>query len=133
MKLYKNIACVMLLISIAFTGCTKFGVAESEISSFEVQNDRQLSISAIIKDAGGCDYFIEQGFCYSLFKEPALTDVYSTVVTVAENSDSLSFSADITLPLVDTAYYVRAYVKNSAGLSYSNQVKVSTKPQNNNE
>ena len=37
-----------------------------------------------------------------------------------------SFSAVFTLPLTDTAYYVRAYVKNSAGLSYSPVVKIPT-------
>ena len=108
-----------------FVGCTKFGTAVSTITSTEYEN-KQLKVTALVTDNGGCDYYMEQGFCYSLFCPPNLNDIYTTQVKVCNHSEVDTFSATFTLPLVDTAYYVCAYVKNSAGLSYSNAVKVST-------
>ena len=106
-------------------GCTKFGTAVSTITSTEYEN-KQLTVNALITDDGGCDYYMEQGFCYSLFCPPNLQDIYTTQVKVCNYSEVDTFSATFTLPLADTAYYVCAYVKNSAGLSYSNAVKVPT-------
>ena len=108
-------------------GCTKYGTAVSTISDYSYKN-KQLTVNALITDDGGCDYYMEQGFCYSLFTPPDMNDIYTTVVTVSNYSEVDTFSATFTLPLPDTAYYVRSYVKNSAGLSYSNVVKVSTNP-----
>lgn len=125
---------VCLTILLLLSGCSKFGTAVSEITSAEYERGT-AHVEATINDDGGCKYYIERGFCYSLFKEPSLTDVFSTTKIVDKDapSDSLTFSADLPLPLADSAYYIRAFVKNSAGLSYSNQVRVSTKMQNNNE
>ena len=108
-------------------GCTKYGTAVSQISSY-TYNNKQLTINALIVDNGGCDYYMEQGFCYRLDTFPSLNDVFSTQVKVNGYSEVDTFSATFTLPLADTAYYVCAYVKNSAGLSYSNVQKVSTNP-----
>ena len=113
--------CAMMM----FVGCTKFGTAVSTITSTEYEN-KQLKVSALITDDGGCDYYMEQGFCYSLFCPPDLNDIYTTQVKVNNHSQVDTFSATFTLPLVDTAYYVCAYVKNSAGLSLSEVVKVPT-------
>ena len=106
-------------------GCTRYGTAVSTITSTEYEN-KQLTVTALVTDNGGCDYYMEQGFCYSLFTPPDMNDIYTTQVKVCNYSEVDTFSATFTLPLVDTAYYVRAYVKNSAGLSYSPVVKVST-------
>ena len=95
--------------AILLAGCTKYGTAVSTITDYSYAN-KQLTVNALVTDDGGCDYYMEQGFCYSLFCPPNLTDI------------------TFTLPLADTAYYVCAYVKNSAGLSYSDAVKVSTNP-----
>ena len=95
------------------------------ITSADYEN-KQLTVSALITDDGGCDYYVEQGFCYSMFCPLSLNDIYTTQVEVARHSEVDIFSATFTLPMVDTAYYVCAYVKNSAGLSYSPVVKVST-------
>jgi len=109
------------------TGCTRYGTAVSTIDSFSYAN-KQLTVKAIVTDNGGCDYYMEQGFCYSFFCPPNLQDIYTTQVKVNGYSEIDSFSATFTLPLADTAYYVCSYVKNSAGLSYSNAVRVSTNP-----
>jgi hypothetical protein len=127
MKRVKRLTVLCGCALILLAGCTKYGTAVSTITATDYEN-KQLKVSAVITDDGGCDYYMEQGFCYSLFCPPSLTDVTSTQVKVGNYSEADTFSATFTLPLVDTAYYVCAYVKNSAGLSYSNAVRVSTNP-----
>ena len=113
--------------AILLAGCTKYGTAVSTITDYSYAN-KQLTVNALVTDDGGCDYYMEQGFCYSLFCPPNITDIYTTLVKVNNYSEIDTFAATFTLPLADTAYYVCAYVKNSAGLSYSDAVKVSTNP-----
>lgn len=125
MKHLKGITVLCFCAAILLVGCTKYGTAVSTISNYTYDN-KQLNVSALITDDGGCDYYMEQGFCYSLFLPPNMNDIYTTQVKVCNNSEVDTFSASFTLPLVDTAYYVCAYVKNSAGLSYSKVVRVST-------
>jgi len=127
MKYLKKFMILCFCAAFLVTGCTKYGTAVSTITSTEYDN-KQLNVSALITDDGGCDYYMEQGFCYSLFLPPNMNDIYTTLVKVGNYSEVDTFSATFTLPLVDTFYYVSAYVKNSAGLSYSNVVKVSTYP-----
>lgn len=125
MKQLKRLTALCFCAVMLLAGCTKFGTAVSVITDTNYEN-KQLTVSALITDDGGCDYYMEQGFCYSMFCPPSLTDIYTTQVEVARHSEVDTFSATFTLPMVDTAYYVCAYVKNSAGLSYSPAVKVST-------
>ena len=125
MKQLKRLTALCFCAVMLLAGCTKFGTAVSVITDTNYEN-KQLTVSALITDDGGCDYYMEQGFCYSMFCPPNLTDIYTTQVEVARHSEVDTFSATFTLPMVDTAYYVCAYVKNSAGLSYSPAVKVST-------
>ncbi len=110
------------------TGCTKFGTAVSEINTYNYK-DKQLAVTAIITDNGGCDYYMEQGFCFRQDTFPNLNDVFTTQVIVNTHSEADTFTAKFSLPIEDTTYYVCAYVKNSAGLSYSNVKKVSTNPE----
>ena len=50
-----------------------------------------------------------------------------TVTAMVTDNGGCDYYMDtFTLPMVDTAYYVCAYVKNSAGLSYSPPVRVPT-------
>ena len=127
MRHLKMITALCLCAVALLAGCTKYGTAVSTITPVKYEN-KQLTVTALVNDNGGCDYYMEQGFCYSLFSPPTLTDVTSTQVKVCNYSEVDTFSATFTLPLVDTAYYVCAYVKNSAGLSYSNIIRVSTNP-----
>ena len=128
MKHLKRLTVFCLCAMTSLVGCTKFGTAVSEISSYNYKN-KQLTVNAIITDNGGCDYYMEQGFCYRLDTFPNLNDVFSTQIKVNTHSEVDTFSATFTLPLADTTYFVCAYVKNSAGLSYSNVKKVSTNPE----
>jgi len=127
MKQLKRLTALCFCAVALLSGCTKFGTAVSEITATEYEN-KMLTVTAMVTDNGGCDYYMEQGFCYSLFCPPNLTDIYTTEVNVGHTipADSTVFSATFTLPMVDTAYYVCAYVKNSAGLSYSPPVRVPT-------
>lgn len=128
MKKIKGLLVLCVSAMVLLTGCVKFGTAVSEISTYSYK-DRQLTVNALVTDNGGCDYYMEQGFCYRLDTFPSLNDVFSTQVKVNTRSEVDTFSATFTLPLVDTTYYVCAYVKNSAGLSYSNVKKISTNPE----
>ena len=123
MKQLKRLTTLCFCAAVLLAGCTRYGTAVSTITSTEYEN-KQLKVTALVTDNGGCDYYMEQGFCYSLFSPPSLTDIYTTQVKVNGYSEIDSFSATFTLPLVDTTYYVRAYVKNSAGLSYSPVVEI---------
>ena len=127
MKQLKRLTALCFCAVALLSGCTKFGTAVSEITATEYEN-KMLTVTAMVTDNGGCDYYMEQGFCYSLFCPPTPTDIYTTEVNVGHTipADSTVFSATFTLPMVDTAYYVCAYVKNSAGLSYSPPVRVPT-------
>lgn len=125
MKQLKRLMTLCFCAAVLLAACTRYGTAVSTITSTEYEN-KQLKVSALVSDNGGCDFYMEQGFCYSLFSPPSLTDIYTTQVKVNGYSEVDSFSAVFTLPLTDTAYYVRAYVKNSAGLSYSPVVKIPT-------
>ena len=128
MKKIKGLLVLCVSAMVLLTGCVKFGTAVSEISSYSYK-DRQLTVNALVTDNGGCDYYMEQGFCYRLDTFPSLNDVFSTQVKVNTRSEADTFSATFTLPLVDTTYFVCAYVKNSAGLSYSNVKRISTHPE----
>ena len=128
MKRIKRLVALCFCVVILFTGCTKFGTAVSEISSYSYK-DKQLTISAVITDNGGCDYYMEQGFCYRQDTFPNLNDVFTKQVIVNTHSEADTFSATFSLPEVDTTYFVCSYVKNSAGLSYSNVKKISTNPE----
>ena len=125
MKQLKRLTALCFCAVALLSGCTKFGTAVSEITATEYEN-KMLTVTAMVTDNGG--YYMEQGFCYSLFCPPNLNDIYTTEVNVGHTipADSTVFSATFTLPMVDTAYYVCAYVKNSAGLSYSPPVRVPT-------
>jgi len=52
--------------------------------------------------------------------------VYTTVVTLNNSCYDEQFEWTYDLPMVDTVYYVCAYVKTNAGISYSEIDSVST-------
>ena len=128
MRHLNKIATLCFCAALLLASCTKFGTAVSTITYSFDKGTKQLTVNAQITDNGGCHYYMEQGFCYSLFTPPDMNDIFTAQVKVNGYSEVDTFSTTFTLPLADTAYYVRAYVKNSAGLSYSDVVKVSTNP-----
>ena len=63
----------------------------------------------------------ELGFCYSLTTEPTISD---TKINVGTNPDN--FTATIEGLSLTTNYYIRAYAINPKGVSYGNEVFVTT-------
>ena len=129
MKKIKRLLVLCVSAMVLLTGCVKFGTAVSEIIKPYTYKDKQLSVSAVVTDDGGCDYYMEQGFCFRQDTFPNLNDVFTKQVIVNTHSEADTFSATFTLPIADSSYWVCAYVKNSAGLSYSKAEKVSTHPE----
>ena len=125
MKQTNRLALLCFCAAVMLAGCTRYGTAITEIKSYNYK-DNQLTVTAEVTDNGGCQYYVEQGFCYRQDTFPFLNDVFTTQVKVNDYSENAVFSSTFSLPIADTTYYVRAYVKNNAGLSYSDVVKVST-------
>ena len=133
MKRIKRLTALCFCAVIILTGCTKFGTAVVSINedyTYDSANN-EVTVTAIITNDGGCSYYREQGFCFRQDTFPKLNDVFSDTVRVFDNYDPLTltdtFSKTFMLPLVDTTYWVCAYVKNNAGVSYSKAIQVSTK------
>lgn len=111
--------------ALCIAGCQKFQLATVELKDCSA-NGKTMTGTAVITDNGGCTYFIEQGFCYSIFDKVSASDVYTTVVTLNRATYDEQFEWSYDLPMVDTVYYVCAYVKTNAGISYSETTPVST-------
>jgi len=122
-------AFVVILLAVALVGCQKFEPVKCEITSC-VSDGMNMTGSARITDDGGTSHFAEQGFCYSLYDTLSATQVYTTMVPVVYSTDSLEFSWSYKLPMADTVYYVCAYVKNNAGIAYSETKQISTSTKN---
>lgn len=136
MKRIKRLTALCFCAVISLTGCTKFGTAVVSINedyTYDSAN-KEVTVTAVITDPGGCLYYREQGFCFRQDTFPSLYDVYSDTVRVYDHHDPLTlsdtFSKTFMLPLVDTTYWVCAFVKNSAGVSCSKAIQVSTKSSN---
>ena len=132
MRHLKKITALCFCAIVLLTGCTKFSSAIVSIEDCSYNStDSLLTVTAIITNDGGCSYYREQGFCFRQDTFPKLNDVFSDTVRVFDNYDPLTltdtFSKTFMLPLVDTTYWVCAYVKNNAGVSYSKAIQVSTK------
>jgi len=116
----------LALVSAAiFATCQRFEPATIEISSLSADG-KLMTGTAKITDNGGCDYFVEQGYCYSIFDTLSASETYTTMVPVAYNSTEYSFNWSRELPLSDTTYYVCAYVKTNAGIAYSKKKTINT-------
>ncbi len=113
---------ILLLIS---SGCERFDVATLKITYLDVtENAKGIHCTAQVLDNGGCDYYVEQGFCYSLLDSvPDLNQLYTTVVPVAYTVNSTAMDTftwrEENMEILDTTYFVRAYVKTNAGIAYS--------------
>jgi hypothetical protein len=130
MKKVKNIFMLCLaIITITMAGCQKFQPATVVLKSCTADG-KTMTGSAEVTDNGGCTYFIEQGFCFSIFDKLSASDVYTTVEIINKSTYDEQFEWTYDLPMVDTVYYVCAYVKTNAGISYSETIPVSTSTNN---
>lgn len=122
----KKLTILFLLIACAIVGCRDFYPAQIALAvDYNAESGEALCTSQITDD-GGCPFFTEQGICYGHYPEPSHIDGYSDIKIIKELTEDLEFSTLINLPLTDTVYYVRTYVKTNAGIGYSDIVEVST-------
>lgn len=77
-----------------------------------------VKLQCTVTDDGGLE-ITERGVCWSIESNPSITDN-----KVLCDAGSGSYVADITGIETDSKYYVKAFAKNSLGLSYSVQVIV---------
>lgn len=81
-----------------------------------------FNISGTIIATGGAQ-IIEYGHCWSTSPSPTVNDKRTNL---GITSDLGSYVSNVTGLIVNTTYYVRAYAKNSQGISYSDQITVTT-------
>ena len=85
--------------------------------SVEVQDNTTAYFIGKITDVGDPEY-TERGFIYGKMQNPMLDDEAVTTVIVAKNSSD-QFEKQVTIIGLDKGvFYVRAYVKSNAGVSY---------------
>ena len=85
--------------------------------SVEVQDNTTAYFIGKITDVGDPEY-IERGFIYGTMQTPMLDDTDVTTIIVAKNSSD-QFEKQVTIIGLDKGvFYVRAYVKSNAGVSY---------------
>ena len=91
--------------------------------SVDVKTNTSAYFIGNITNVGDPEY-TERGFIYAKIQYPTLDDASVTKVTVAKTS-SAQFEKQVTITDLDqTVFYVRAYAKSSAGVSYGAIVKL---------
>lgn len=91
--------------------------------SVEIKDNTTAYFIGKITNAGDPEY-TERGFIYGTIQNPMIDDTEATIVSVAKTS-STQFEKQVTITgLSNTIYYVRAYAKSSAGVSYGAIIQV---------
>jgi len=116
----------VVMLGLCMASCMKFEPAEVKLTTAHHLATNVVECKATITDNGGCPNFTEQGAMYSFYQEPTLLDNYAMIECFNKNKKETDFTFNFVLPLYDTIYYVRAYVKTNAGIGYSNIVKINT-------
>ena len=105
-----------------FTSNGTFTIVNPEVSTQAVSSiDRTKAIGngTVISDGG---YVItERGFCWDIVTNPTILDN-----TVVVSGTTGSFTGELSGLTGNTTYYVRAYAKNSQGISYGEEVSFTT-------
>ena len=128
MKKYFSIL-FMSVVVLCLSGCTKFEPATVELSVTPLPVNSEimyLTCKGDVKHNGGCKYFNEMGFLFSFTDEPVYKGDDVTTVMVEENIETTTFEYTHTAIMMDTVYYVRAYVCTNAGTGYSETKTIST-------
>ena len=80
-------------------------------------------VSSIVSDDGGLTV-IRKGFCYSA-TSPATIGDNVVDISIASSSASAAFTETLSLNRAES-YFVRAFAVNAEGISYSNEVSITT-------
>ncbi len=121
----KNLLLLSALLMIMI-GCTKLDPAEMTLNATYDSGSSVVTGNVVITYNGGPENFTEQGYIYSYFATPSLTDRYGTPVVVNKDVQTTVFDFTCPLPAVDTVMYIRAYTKTNGGVGYSNIVEIHT-------
>ena len=122
-------------ITINYTGATSGNVVlrivmqKAEIAKPSVTTNEatditanSFSIGGHISSTGG-EKVTAYGHCWSYDPHPTIDNKHNDL---GQTTESLRFNSKVYCSLVDTVVYVRAYAKNSRGVSYGNEVQVTT-------
>ena len=91
--------------------------------SVDVETNTSAYFIGKITNVGDPEY-TERGFIYGTMQTPMIDDDAVTIVVVAKNT-SAQFEKQVTISgLSQGTFYVRAYVKSSAGISYGTIIKL---------
>ena len=88
-----------------------------------------FSIGGYISSTGG-EVVTEYGHCWSFSPNPNIDSKHTSLGKTTEN---LRYTSKIYCSLVNTIVYVRAYAKNSQGISYGQEVQVSSQSEDSSE
>lgn len=124
----KCIALIFGALLLLGSGCSKFEPAIVDLSVTPVVYPGTciLDCKGTVTDNGGCKFFNEMGFLYSLSPDPTYKGEEVTTIVAEEDIESTTFDMTYNAPVLDTVYYVRAYVCTNAGTGYSETKIVST-------
>ena len=88
-----------------------------------------FSIGGYISSTGG-EMVTEYGHCWSYNPNPSIDSEHTSFGQTTEN---LRYTSKVYCSLVNTVVYVRAYAKNSQGISYGQEVQVSSQSEDSSE
>lgn len=98
----------------------KIGIVSTRNSNYKKENEALLFGEVL--DTGG-DSLAQRGFVLDIYPSPT----YSDKVFPVSGSFKGHFSYLFTALIPDQLYYVRAFIKNQAGISYGNEITFKTK------
>ena len=128
MKKYFSIL-IMSVVVLCLSGCAKFEPATVDLTVTPLPVGDEviwLDCKGTVTHNGGCKYFNEMGFLFSFTDEPMYKGDEVITVAVEENIETPTFDYTQTSVMMDTVYFVRAYVCTNAGTGYSETKMVST-------
>ena len=120
---------ILSFIALCLSGCSKFEPATIDltVTPMPVSSETMwLDCKGTVTNNGGCKFFNEMGFLFSFTDEPMYKADNVITVAVEENIETPTFDLTFTSVMVDTVYFVRAYVCTNAGTGYSETKMVST-------
>jgi len=107
--------------------CKKYELPACTLSAEVIPTTNSAQFYGKITDFGGSEFLTQIGYCVSLYGDPKHNNPFVIIDSVLSDHTSSDFYWIYEFSTYDTVYYIRAFVQNSAGLSYSNLIKFSTK------
>ena len=115
----------LFILNIAFVACKKDKVSLATVTTSELSNITANSAKCggdIKSDGGGT--ILESGICWSKTQE---FDLNTSLGHTTDGIQAIGvFSSNLTSLTPNSPYYVRAYVKNTAGIAYGEAIFFTT-------